>query len=193
MLLAALGIAFAVGFTADPYFTSAAVRMAVAVVVIVLIDMGLAVFTHFLLTFPHRKRLLERGYAIWVIYGPATVVALLAFWALVTQPAATSGFNVFFRALFGLLVVGYFGTSLIALIHSYVKANAGDRTANGLNLLLGGAVVGLGPTLVISIIGLFAPQVVVPGAQFLSLGIGVLPVTFALAAVRGERSAQAAR
>jgi len=45
---------------------------------------------------------------------------------------------------------------------------------------------------VISIVGLIAPQVVVPGAQFLPLGIGLLPVTFALAAVRGGRSAQAA-
>ena len=61
-----------------------------------------------------------------------------------------------------------------------------------LNLLLVGAVVGLGPSLVISVVGLIAPQVVVPGAQFLPLGIGVLPVTFALAAVRVGRSAQEA-
>jgi hypothetical protein len=193
VLLALLGITFAVGFTAGPYFTSAAVRAAIAVIVIVLIGTGLAVLTHFLLVFPEKKRLLERRPMMWIVYGPAAVVAVLALWAIVAQPAATSAFNVFFRALFGLLVVGYFGTSLTALIHSYVTANAGERGANGLNLLLGGAVVGLGPTLVISIVGLLAPQVVVPGAQFLPLGIGVLPVTFALAAVRGERRAQVAR
>ena len=59
-------------------------------------------------------------------------------------------------------------------------------------LLLIGAIVGLGPSLVISIVGLVAPQIVVPGAQFLPLGVGLLPVMFALAAVRGERSAQTA-
>jgi len=192
MLLSVLGIAFSIGLMAGPYFTSAAVRTAVGVVVIVLIDMGLAVLTHFLLAFPKRKRVLERRHMIWVIYGPAAVVGVLAVWAIVAQPAATSAFNVFFRALFGLLVAAYFGTSLIALIHSYVKADARDRMASGLNLLLVGAVVGLGPSLVISLVGLIAPQVVVPGAQFLPLGIGLLPVTFALAAVRGERGAQAA-
>jgi hypothetical protein len=123
----------------------------------------------------------------WLVYAPAAVVVCLSVWFLVAQPAATSAVNVFFRALFALFEVVYFGTSLIALIHSYVKANAQDRVASGLNLLLAGAVVGLGPSLVISLVGLVAPQVVVPGAQFIPLGIGVLPVALALAAVRGER------
>ena len=55
-----------------------------------------------------------------------------------------------------------------------------------------GTIVGLGPSFIISVVGLVAPQVVVPGAQLLPLGVGLLPVTFAIAAVRGERAAQAA-
>jgi hypothetical protein len=192
MLLSVLGIAFSVGFTAGPYFASATVRTAVGVVILLLIIVGFAFLTHFLLVFPKTKLMLQRHRMTWAVYGPAVVVGLLTVWFLVVQPAATSALNVFFRAVFGLLVVAYFGTSLIALIHSYVKSPPQNRAASGLNLLLIGAVVGLGPSLLISIVGLIAPQVVVPGAQFIPLGIGLLPVTFALAAVRGERSAQAA-
>ncbi len=189
MLLAVLGIAFSTGLMVGPYFSSAAVRTVVGVVVLLMIVVGFAVLTHFLLVFPKRKRTLERRGMTWAVYAPAAVVGCLSVWFLVA-PAATSAVNVFFRALFGLFVVIYFGASLISLIHSYVKANAQDRAANGLNLLLAGAIVGLGPSLVISIVGLVAPQVVVPGAQFLPLGIGVLPVALALAAVKGERRAK---
>jgi hypothetical protein len=192
LLLCMLGIAFSAGLMAGPYFTSAAVRTTVGIVVLLMIVVGFAVLSHFLLVFPRTKRALERRWMIWAVYSPAVVVGCLSVWFLVAQPAATSALNVFFRALFALFVVVYFGTSLTALIHSYVKADAVDRVASGLNLLLAGAVVGLGPSLVISVIGLIAPQVVVPGAQFLPLGIGVLPVALALAAVRGERIAQAA-
>ena len=164
-------------------------RTAVGVVIFLLILVGFAVLTHFLLVFPTKKRALERHNMMVVIYGPAVLVGLLAAWLLVVQPAATSAVNVFFRVLFGLFLVAYFGTALFALIHSYVKASPQDRAGSGLNLLLLGAVAGLGPSLVISFVGLVAPQVVVPGAQFLPLGLALLPVTFAIAAVRGERSA----
>ncbi|UCC82979.1 MAG: PDZ domain-containing protein [Gemmatimonadota bacterium] len=190
LLLSALGVAFSAGFMAGPYFTSAAVRTVVGVVVLLMIVVGFAVLTHFLLVFPKRKRTLERRGMTWAVYAPAVVVGCLSVWFLVAQPAATSAVNVFFRALFGLFVVVYFGASLIALIHSFVTADAQERAASGLNLLLLGAVVGLGPSLVISIVGLVAPQVVVPGARFLPLLIGVLPVTLALAAVKGERRAR---
>ncbi|MGD8698755.1 MAG: PDZ domain-containing protein [Gemmatimonadales bacterium] len=188
-LLSLLGVAFSAGFMAGPYFTSATVRTAVGVVILLMIIVGFAVLTHFLLVFPKTKRMLQRRKMTWAVYAPAVVVGCFSAWFLVAQPAATSAVNVFFRALFALFVVAYFGTSLIALIHSYVKAAPRDRVANGLNLLLVGAVVGLGPSLVISLVGLVAPQVVVPGAQFLPLGIGLLPVTLALAAARGERRA----
>ena len=192
LLLSLLGIAFSAGLMAGPYFDSATVRTAVGIVVLLMIVVGFAVLTHFLLVFPRAKRALERRNMTWVVYAPAVVVGCLSVWFLVAQPAATSAINVFFRALFGLFVVAYFGTSLIALIHSYVKADSRARVTSGLNLLLLAAIVGLGPSLVISLVGLFAPQVVVPGAQFLPLGIGVLPVGLALAAVRGERRAQPA-
>jgi hypothetical protein len=187
MLLCVLGITFSAALTVGPYFTSATVRTAVGAAILLMIVVGFAVLTHFLLVFPKTKRTLERRKMTWLVYSPAAVVGGLSVWFLVAQPAATSALNVFFRAMFGLFVIVYFGTSLIALIHSYVTADARGRVASGLNLLLVGAAVGLGPSLVISLVGLIAPKVVVPGAQFLPLGIGLLPVTLALAAVREER------
>ncbi len=187
-LLALLGISLSPALTVGPYFDSSGVRTAVGVFTFLLITFGFAFLTHFLLVFPKKKRPLERRNMAWMIYGPAVVVGILSLWLLLAQPPATSALNVFFRTLFGLFVVAYFGTALIALIHSYVKASAQDRAISGLNLLLLGAVIGLGPSVVISIVGLFAPQVVVPGSQFLPLGVGLLPVLFAIAAVRGSRA-----
>jgi len=155
-----------------------------------LITVGFAVLTHFLLVFPKAKPTLARRSIAWLIYGPAAVVGLLATWVLIVATAATSGVNVFLRVLFGLFVVGYFGASLIAFAHGYVKAAPQARAARGLNLILVGAVVGLAPSIAISVVGLVAPQIVVPGAQFLPLGVGLLPVTFAIAAVKGELTAQ---
>lgn len=191
-LLALIGISFSPALTVGPYFESTAVRTAVGVVIFLVVTAAFAFLTHFLCVFPKKKRAFERSNMIWVLYGPAITVGLLAVWLLVLQPASTSSVNVFFRVLFGLFVVAYFGTSLIALLHSYFKASSQERAGSGLNMLLAGAVIGLGPSIVISIVGLIAPQVVVPGSQFLPLGVGLLPVLFAIAAVRGSRIGQVA-
>jgi hypothetical protein len=192
VLLALLGLSFAPAFTGGPYFSSLAWRTAVGIIGLLLIVIGFAVMTHFIIVFPKAKRALDKRSTVWLIYGPAVAVGLLSLWLLVFLPPATSAVNVFFRAVFGLFLVAYFGTCLIALIRGYVKSTPQARTANGLNLVLLGAVVGLGPSLIISLVGLIAPQVVVPGAQIVPLGIALIPVTFAIAAVRGERVAQAA-
>jgi hypothetical protein len=192
VLLALLGLSFAPAFTGGPYFSSLAWRTAVGIIGLLLIVIGFAVMTHFIIVFPKAKRALDKRSTVWLIYGPAAAVGLLSLWLLVFLPPATSAVNVFFRAVFGLFLVAYFGTCLIALIRGYVKSTPQARTANGLNLVLLGAVVGLGPSLIISLVGLIAPQVVVPGAQIVPLGIALIPVTFAIAAVRGERVAQAA-
>jgi len=192
LLLAVLGISFSIPLTVGPYFASPGLRTALGVIVFLLILVAFAAIAHFLLVFPTKKQLLERRNMLWVVYGPAILVGILATWLLVAQPAATSAVNVFFRALFGVFLVAYFGTGLLALIHSYVKAPRQDRATNGLNLLLLGVVAGLGPSIVTSLVGLVAPGIVVPGAQFLPLGLALLPVTFAISAVRVERTAQAA-
>jgi len=191
LLLAVLGITLSIPLTVGPYFDAPGLRTAVGVVLLLLILVGFASLAHLLLIFPTKKRVLERRNMIWVVYGPAILVGIMATWVLVVAPAATSAVNVFFRVLFGLFLITYFGTALFALIHSYVKASREDRTSQGLNLLLLGAVAGLGPSLTISLVGIVAPQVVVPGAQFLPLGLAFLPVTFAISAVKVERAEQA--
>ena len=191
LLLAVLGITLSIPLSVGPYFDAPGLRTAVGVVLLLLILVGFASLAHLLLIFPTKKRVLERRNMIWVVYGPAILVGIMATWVLVVAPAATSAVNVFFRVLFGLFLITYFGTALFALIHSYVKASREDRTSQGLNLLLLGAVAGLGPSLTISLVGIVAPQVVVPGAQFLPLGLAFLPVTFAISAVKVERAEQA--
>jgi len=188
-LLALLGLTFAPAFTLGPYLASAALRAAVGAITFALIVVGLAVLLHFLLVFPTAKQLLQRRNMTWAIYGPAAVVALVAVWATALQPATSSASNVFFRLLFGLFEAAYFVIALIALIHSYIVASPQDRAAQGLNLMLVGTVAALGPLLLLVIVALLAPQVLLPGSQYFFLTLVLIPVTFALAAVKVGRAA----
>jgi hypothetical protein len=190
-LLAVLGLTFGPAFTIGPYFASAALRTAVGAITFAVILVGLAVLLHFLLVFPRAKQLLQRRNMMWVIYGPAAVVALVAVWVTALQSTATSESNAILRLLFGLFEAAYFVIALIALIHSYVVASSQDRAAQGLNLLLVGSVAALGPLLLLVVVSLLAPQVVLPGAQYFFLTLVLIPVTFALAAVKVGRAAAA--
>jgi hypothetical protein len=184
-LLAVLGVMFAPAFLAVPYFSSAAIRTATGSLVTLLVVTGFAVMMHFLLAFPKPKAFLSRPNAKAFMYGPAAVVALLFLWVNIFQPASTSGINVFFRTLAGLFLAGYFAVSLGAMIHSYVKASPAERTANGLNLMLVGCVVALGPMIITALLNVIVPTLVLPGSQYYFLTFVLVPITFALAATRG--------
>ena len=90
------------------------------------------------------------------------------------------------NVLVGLFVVGYFGLSVVALIHSFAKASPPERERNGLNLLLAGVIVGLAPVTIASLVGVFAPSVVLPGSDFYSLTLVLVPLTLAAAIMRAS-------
>ncbi len=190
-LLAVLGLTFAPALTLGPYFASPVLRAVAGAITFALILLGLAVLLHFLLVFPLAKRLLQRRNIMWVIYGPAAVVALVAVWITALQPAAVGEGNTLLRLLFGLFEVAYFVLALIALIHSYVVASTQNRAALGLNLMLVGTVAALGPLILLVVVALLAPQILLPGAQYFFLTLVLIPVTFAVAAVKAGRAAVA--
>ena len=189
LVLAVFGLSFGVAFSAGPYFASLAVRTAVGSVLTAAVVMGFAALVHFLLSFPSRRPILGRSGGTGLVYGPAVAVALLIIGFNVFQPAATSGINVLFRTVIGLFIAGYFITALVTLIQSYLRADAATRAANGLGIMLGGAVLGLGPLIVSAVIGLVSPQTVLPGSQYYFLTLALIPITFAMASVKAARTA----
>ena len=90
--------------------------------------------------------------------------------------------------MIGAFILGYFGLSLAAFIHSYVKASPQERRAQGLTYVLAGVLVGFVPVLFTVLMGLIAPQVVIPGSNFFFLTIVFIPISLALAVMKSRES-----
>lgn len=183
--LAVLGFLFGFAFLGGPYLTAAGLRLAVDAIVTSSVLLGFAVLLHFLVAFPEGGGRRQRA----LIYGPVVLVALIVLAFLFIQPPATSALNVFFRTMFGILIAGYFGLSVYAVIRTHRRASPEQRGAHGLGLMLLGTVVGLVPLVVAGVLQLVAPRYVPPGAQYWFLTLILIPATFAFAAVRSARRA----
>jgi hypothetical protein len=183
--LAVLGLLFGLAFLGGPYIASPILRAVVGSVVLFAVLMGFAVLLDHVLNFPKESD----GAGVRAIYAPAIVVGIVPIVFTILRPDATSGVNIFFRLLFGLFLLGYFGLALIVIVKTFSKATLPERAAHGLNLMLFGTLVGLGPLLISSLVGLISPQTVLPGQQYLFLTLILIPITFAMAAIKSASGA----
>ncbi|MFQ5679744.1 MAG: PDZ domain-containing protein [Gemmatimonadota bacterium] len=184
MLLAVLGLLFAPALLSGPYLASATLRLLTGTAITAAILLGLAVLLDFLVTYPEGTSRRKSS-----IYAPAVVVVLIAAGFFLLQPPATSGVNVFFRLLFGLFVVAYFGLGIVVVVRNYTGASPERRAAHGLGLMLFGTLVGLLPVTIGSLSSVIAPTLVLPGAPYYFLTLALIPITFAVAAVQSGRGA----
>jgi hypothetical protein len=184
LLLALTGLCLGIAFLSGPYIASYALRTIVQAVVLMLIVLGFATLLHCVAEFPKPKAILQRPQMTKVLYAPAALIALLFLWLIIFEPRGTSTLNNVVNVLVGIFVVGYFGLSLVALIHSFVKATPEERASYGLNLLLAGVIIGLAPVTIASLIQIFVPSVVPPGVDFYFLTMVLIPISLALAVMR---------
>lgn len=182
--LAIFGLLFGLAFLGGPYLGTSMLAVVVSGVVLLAVLLGFAALLDFLKGFPVSVG--ERK-PIWV-YGPAVLVGLVPLVFTLLRPDSTSGLNVFFRTLFGLFIFVYFGLSLVVLIRTYLRASGEERSAHGLTFMLWGAILGLGPLVVSALVGLISPSTVLPGSQYFFLTLVLIPITFALAAVKSAGS-----
>jgi PDZ domain len=187
-LLAFFGLSFGLSFLGTPYFESPAVRTAVNTIVTDFLLLGVAALVHFLLAFPTRRPFLDRPSGTKILYAPAVVLAVLTTGFSIVQPDSTSAVNVLFRTVFNVVLAGYFLVAIVVLLRRFSAASAAERTAHGLGLMLAGAVIGLGPLLISSIVGLVSPTTVLPQSQYWFLTLGLIPIAFSVAAIRSSRS-----
>ena len=175
-------------FFGGPYLSAYALRTAFGIVSTLLVVGGFAALLHFTLMFPKRKALLDKRHMRDWLYGPAALIFLFLLYRGLFQPAATSALNLITGILVGVLILGYFGLSLVAFVHSYVKATAQERRAQGLTYMLAGVLLGFLPILFVVMVGLVAPQVVIPGGNFFFLTIVLLPISMALAVMKSDKA-----
>ncbi len=181
LLLALTGLCLGLAFLGGPYIASYGLRTIVQSVVLLLIVFGFATLVHCLAEFPRAKAILQKPHMTKVLYAPAALMALFFLWQIIFEPRGTTTLNNVANVLVGIFVVGYFGLALVALIHSFVKATAEERSKYGLNLMLAGVIIGLAPVTIASLIQIFAPSVLLPGVDFYFLTMVFIPITLALA------------
>ena len=184
LLLALFGLCFGIAFLPGPYSPSFALRTLGNALATTAVILGFAFLVHFLLTFPRRLAPIDRPWAQRLIYGPAAAVALFFLFQILFQPDATSTLRQVSGVIVGLFIAGYFGWALVNMLRSFRAASAGERSRDGLTLMLCGTLAGLLPITISSLVTLVAPDFLLPGAQYYSLTLGLIPIAFALATLR---------
>jgi hypothetical protein len=188
LLFALVGFGFAGILLPSPYIGAPGVRHFISNLFFLAFLTAFASLLHLLLTFPKRKRVVEKKYVWPVIYLPVAVFALVWLVDLVADlpmdrlraPAAL---------FLGILLIGYVVLSLVALIHSFVMAEPEERAEEGLNFMLAGVVIGLLPLTCMMVAGLFVRTDTLPGTDFLFLTLILIPISFGVALVKNARGA----
>ena len=177
--LALLGTLFSLAFLGGPYFENYMLRSVDNAINVFLIWFGVASILNFLLV--HLKSGGNR-----LLYLPALVVGLFIAWRILATPEATSGLNNFGNVLFGVVAGFYLIGSLVTVYKSFSGASASERESQGLQLMMIGALIGLVPPIVSIVVGVIAPQAVLPGQNFYFLSMIALPITWSMAVLKGS-------
>ncbi len=184
-LLALMGIGLGLAFLPGPYFESFAMRTAAGSLILVAILFGFAFLMHFMVSYPTPKAWTKNSWAGKAIYWPASLVSLIIVYIIVMRPDSTSGLNTAVSMMFGVFVVYYFGAAILAMFKSYSAAGPAERASQGLSMMLVGVLLGLIPLTLASMVGIFAPQVVLPGANFYFVTMGLIPIALYMAVSKG--------
>lgn len=189
IFLALFGLCFGLDFFPAPYVRSFLLRTLGEALGLVVVIAGFAFLIHYLMLFPKRRALLDRNWALWLIYLPAALVALFVLGLIVIQPDFTAAVRLTVSWIFLIFTAGYFGAALVSVVQSYRHADEGELASSGVRMMAIGTFIGVLPLLVGSVVRTIAPSVVLPGEHFLPLLFGLIPITFSLAAVRHHRVA----
>lgn len=187
-LLALVGVCFGIPLLPAPWFDSFAVRAAAEAIGTTLIVFAFAFLLHFVLAFPYARSWLERPISRPVIYAPATLLALVFLYLIGFQPDATHGLQTFVSTFANLVLAGYFGASAWIMVSSFRQTHPDERNGRGISFMLLGTLLGMLPLAVAAFLRVVFPQFLLPGIEFYSLTLVLVPISFALAAVKSPPS-----
>ena len=180
--LAIAGTLFSLAFLGGPYFDNYMLRSVDSAITVLLVWLGVASILMFLLV--HLRSGGSR-----LLYLPAVVAGLFIAWRILFTPEATSALNNFGNILTGIVAAFYLIASLVTVYRSFSGATASERESSGLQLILIGALIGLVPPILSVVVGIFAPQVVLPGQNFYFLTMIAIPITWSMAVLKGGSAA----
>jgi len=186
LLFAIVGLGFAGILLPYPQILSPGPRAFIANVFFVAFLTAFAGLLHLLLIFPERKKVMEKKNAGKLIYLPVAAFVLLGIINFVVDLPVDS-LRTPGALVLGLIFLGYLVLSLVALIHSFVTAEPRKRAEEGLNLMLAGVLIGLLPLTIMMVAGMFVRTDLLPGSDFIFLTVVLVPISFALALLKGAR------
>ena len=180
---ALFGVLFGFIWFNGPYINPGFLRELVNSISITIVMLAFVALACFILQFPPKSAFLKGGDSRWT-FVPAAVVVVIIWFLNFAQPDSTSTLNVAMNMLFYVVIVFYFGVSLVTLISKYSKANAETRSSSGLNHMLLGAILGIVPFLIMFTLNRVSPTTVVPGSDYMFLTFAFIPIFFSAALLK---------
>jgi hypothetical protein len=177
MALAVAGTMFSLAFLGGPYFENYILRSLDNALNTLLIFLGVAAILNFLLV--HLRSRSNR-----LVFLPGLAAGLFVVYRILATPESTTALNNFSNVFIGVIIAFYLVGSLVTVYKSYSAASASERDSQGLNLMLIGALIGILPTAISVLVGIVAPQLVLPGQQFYFLSFVALPITWSMAVLK---------
>lgn len=180
-------VCFGFIFTGGPYISSAILGSFMDVVRTALVLFAVTSMAVYMLKYPSKSGwIAHKNYRM--IFWPMILLVAMVAVLEITMPDRTTTLNMITRSLFGLFFIFYFGLALITLVRKYNKSNTGDRSSNGLSLMMVGTLVGLLPLLILFIVGLISPTTEIPGDDYAFLTLAAIPIFFYLALSQVHKS-----
>jgi hypothetical protein len=194
-IFCALSLMLALLYFPGPYFAAAGVRRGTNAVVSLIVGVMLATLLYYCLNFPRVKAILSsRSWLQKVIFIVAPLVGLIFSLVNLAAPDISATNSMLLNILAGVVYGGYLLLSVVAVIHSYVKSIAEERSASGLNLMMIGMVVGWGPLVISILYHTILPHAGdLPGERFWGVTAIAVPIGMALALMKLEPARAAAQ
>jgi hypothetical protein len=181
-------LAWAALFLPGPYLQSATVRGWLNALFQLIVGLTLALLLLYCLRFPSTKKILaERPWLSGLIVLIALVPGLIFAYRSIFQPETSAATAMTLSILGSVVLGGIFACSLWAIVHSYLKADANERKAWGLNWMMLGVVIGIAPLVLSVLLRLFIPRLGEMGWEnLIGLSFLAIPLCFTLALMKRE-------
>jgi len=182
-MFCSLSLLFAVALFNTPYFASSVLRRVVVAATFFGVAMLFAVVLNYCLAFPASKKIVAgRAWLRQAIYVVAGAFGVMVATIFITTPVMTPVRSMLLSLAFGIFFGGYILLSVIAVVHSYIKASTQERSATGLNLMLLGMLIGFGPVLLSILVHTLSPHMgELPGERFYNISLIAIPIGLAMA------------
>ena len=185
-MFCSLSLLFAVVLFNTPLLASSVLRRLAAGATFFLIAMLFAAVLDYCLSFPKTKKIIDgRTWLRQAIYVVAGAFGVMVATIFITTPIMTPVRSTLLSLGFGIIFGGYILLSVIAVIHSYIKANTQERSSTGLNLMLLGMLIGFGPILLSIVVHTLSPHMGdLPGERFYGITLLAIPIGLAMALMK---------